>query len=533
MSSKNTENLNLNKNKENSSINNSKTLNQPAKDIYDIPVTKAMSSLLVDLSERKKQFNKIIEDQRTKIKEAERKLFHLSYKMFPLIKSRYNKINLSNKKKLKEPDKEQLQKNRNKLEKSQSQDIINNIIKIEGKNLFQTSLNSKVYKPIRININKITTPKIASFNNQITTNNKSLILELSSSSNRNNKESSRIKYNSYTIPVNKRRIKNYKVRVIKDWESKNGFNTNNFKEKYLIEDKIYQKNLICNQIEIIIDSTNNFKLKNAKILEKLVKNNDINNELLIKLNQLIEETSGLYVEIGHLIINEYESFINEQKKSPKFNPPEMKDGLEVSNERNEFSKNIKVLTDCIKFLTVTYEVYLILNHTSEYILPIKKLIKTRHFLNRARSNINYLNIISKQYIDTVEYEKNVVDLYNSQKKIIENGQKLINKQYFNLEKLNKDEFENFREKNNSEYGAEKFSRLHNLLNGSKRKSSFSKTKKRAPINCKYIDLSDKMFNKLFQYINPDLKDSFEAFSVTQKMNNNKNKFERKVYRFNF
>ena len=301
----------------------------------------------------------------------------------------------------------------------------------------------------------------------------------------------------------------------------------------MIEDKIYQKNLICNQIEIIIDSTNNFKLKNAKILEKLVKNNDINNELLIKLNQLIEETSGLYVEIGHLIINEYESFINEQNKSPKFNPPEMKDGLEVFNERNEFSKNIKVLTDCIKFLTVTYEVYLILNHTSEYILPIKKLIKTRHFLNRARSNINYLNIISKQYIDTVEYEKNVVDLYNSQKKIIENGQKLINKQYFNLEKLNKDEFENFREKNNSEYGAEKFSRLHNLLNGSKRKSSFSKTKKRAPINCKYIDLSDKMFNKLFQYINPDLKDSFEAFSVTQKMNNNKNKFERQVYRFNF
>ena len=117
---------------------------------------------------------------------------------------------------------------------------MNNIIKIEGKNLFQTSLNSKVYKPIRININKITTPKIASFNNQITTNNKSLILELSSSSNRNNKESSRIKYNSNTIPVNKRRIKNYKVRVIKDWESKNGFNTNNLKEKSLVQDKIYQ-----------------------------------------------------------------------------------------------------------------------------------------------------------------------------------------------------------------------------------------------------------------------------------------------------
>ena len=33
-------------------------------------------------------------------------------------------------------------------------------------------------------------------------------------------------------------------------------------------------------------STNFFKLKNANILEKFVKNNDINNELLIQLNKL-------------------------------------------------------------------------------------------------------------------------------------------------------------------------------------------------------------------------------------------------------
>ena len=111
----------------------------------------------------------------------------------------------------------------------------------------------------------------------------------------------------------------------------------------MVEDSVYQKNLICNNIEIIIDSTNFFKLKNANILEKFVKNNDINNELLIKLNKLIEETSGLYIEIGHLIINEYESFINGQNKTRQLNPPEMKDGIEIINERNEFSKNLNVL----------------------------------------------------------------------------------------------------------------------------------------------------------------------------------------------
>ena len=32
-------------------------------------------------------------------------------------------------------------------------------------------------------------------------------------------------------------------------------------------------------------------------------------------------------------------------------------------------------------------------------------------------------------------------------------------------------------------------------------------------------------------MDPEIKDKFEAFSVTQKKNNNK--FERKVYKFNF
>ena len=532
MSLNNTENLNNIDNKESPSLNNSKSLNKSAKDIYDIPVTIAMSSLLGELSEKQKQFKKMIEEQRTKIKEAEKKFYHLSYKMFPSIESRYNKINLTKKKLILEPDNERIHKYGKKFKKSKSEIRINNN-KYLSKNLFQTSLNNRAYKPLRINISKITTPKITSFNNQIITNKKNMILDLSTTSNKNNVETSKINYNYSTNHINKGRIKKYKVDVIKRWEFKNGFNTNNIKDKSLVEDSVYQKNLICNNIEIIIDSTNFFKLKNANILEKFVKNNDINNELLIQLNKLIEETSGLYIEIGHLIINEYESFINGQNKTRQLNPPEMKDGIEIINERNEFSKNLNVLNECIKFLTVTYNVYLTLNHNSEYILPLKKMIRTRHFLNRARSNINYLNIISKQYIETAEYEKNVVDLYNSQKKVIENGQKLRNRQYFNLEKLNKDDFENFREKGNNEYGVDKFSRLRNLLNGSKTKNDYSLTKKRRPINCKYIDFSDKMFNKLFKYINPDLKESFEGFSVTQKKNNDKNKFERKVYKFNF
>ena len=209
----------------------------------------------------------------------------------------------------------------------------------------------------------------------------------------------------------------------------------------------------------------------------------------------------------------------------------MIDGAEVLDEKEEFNNDVKLLNECIKFLTTTYEIYLILNNTCEYIIPTNKMVKLRHFLNRARYNINSVNINSKEYIDTIEYEKNIVNLYNSQKKIIENNEKLINRQYFNLEKSVKDGFENFREKGNYEYGNDKLKRLNNLLNNSKINSTNITTKNKTSKKWKFIDFEDKMFNKLYKYMDPNIKDRFEAFSVTQKKN--KDKFSRKVYKFNF
>ena len=266
-------------------------------------------------------------------------------------------------------------------------------------------------------------------------------------------------------------------------------------------------------------------------MEEKIKNNDINIDFLIKLNKIIEETAALYIEIGHLIINDYESFTNLQNRTRQLNPPEMIDGAEVLDEKEEFNNDVKLLNECIKFLTTTYEIYLILNNTCEYIIPTNKMVKLRHFLNRARYNINSVNINSKEYIDTIEYEKNIVNLYNSKKKIIENNEKLINRQYFNLEKSVKDGFENFREKGNNEYGNDKLKRLNNLLNNSKINSTNITTKNKTSKKWKFIDFEDKMFNKLYKYMDPNIKDRFEAFSVTQKKN--KDKFSRKVYKFNF
>ena len=529
MSSKKLDEINNMKTQDNFPLNSSKSLNKSSKLIYDIPVTIAMSNLLNDLSEKQKKLKKEIEVHRNTILEVERKRYQLSSKMFPLIESRYNKINIPNKLSSTGLNNEQMKDKKKRMKKSNSEVRINFDNKTLKKNLFKTSLNNSYYRPMKNNISSSFTPKVTFLNNQIKTNKKNIILNLSTPIKQINKETAKVNYNASSISYFKNRRKKFKVNVIRRWEFRNGFNTNSSKDKSFVKDKVYQKNLISNQIKIIIDNTNFFRLKNATILEKHIKNNDVNVELLIKLNKIIEETAGLYIEIGHLIISDYESFTNLQNRTRQLNPPEMNEGAEVFDEKIEFTNNIKILNECIKFLTITYEIYLILNNTSEYTLPTKKLIILRHFLNRARYNINCVNINAKKYIDTIEYEKNIVNLYNSQKKVIENDEKLINRQYFNLDKSIKGGFENFREKGNNEYGTDKIRRLNKLLNGVKVKNNDGEDHKKLPKKWKFIDFGDKMFNKLFQYMEPDIKDRFEI----QKNHKEKNKLSRKVYKFNF
>ena len=532
MSSFKLENKNINdkKMKKSISFEYSKSFKKPLSRIVGVPFTTAMSNFFVELTERQKFLQNEIENQRNTIKNAEKKIYFLASKMFPNVQSRYRKIKLPNKasnSKLNDDIKKKIKQ----FEKTRSEMIMKFDDKMYKNNIFQTAINNKKM-PIRINFSTFSSPKKStSLNNSALINRyKNNIHSITQPKNQKFLSLSTINQAPPSLLRPKHRRKNFKVEVIKAWEAKNGFDYDTSKNKYLIEDKIYQKNLISNQIEIIIDNTNNFKLENMVFLEKHIKKDELNLEFLIKLNKLIEETSGLFIEIGHLIISDYEKFSNLQKETHQLNPPEMKEGSYVYNEIIEFSKNTKILNESVKFLTTTYEVYLILNNTSDYSLSTNDFLKIKHFLNRARFNISELNIYSKKCLESINYENNIVNLYNSQKKIIQNNEKLINKQYSNLDKTTKDEFENFREKIHQEYGRDKARKLNNLLSDTRIKHSNS-SKKILNKKCKFIDFDDKMFNKLFEYMEPEIKDKFEAFSVTQKKI--KNKFERKVYKFNF
>ena len=79
-------------------------------------------------------------------------------------------------------------------------------------------------------------------------------------------------------------------------------------------------------------------------------------------------------------------------------------------------------------------------------------------------------------------------------------------------------------------GHDKMRRLNNLLNTTNNNNNNEYFHHKRSTG-KHIDLSDKMFNKIVEYMEPQIKERFEAFSVTQKKISNKN--ERKVYKFDF
>ena len=552
-------------------------------------ISKVMSNFLDNITKKKQNMQKELDTynrtilnlqkKRSKIMSKNNFMFSLSTLKFPMISSRYKDYFSNNKDINSSTIKNKSNSFKNmeikQLKKSKSEYNLKEINKTKRSNFFKTTLerNSKKVKfSFDLNVNNQSKHNDSIINNNLIDSNNNIIKQFNNKEDINEKvdnENQKDKMNTNIIyrlnkisnqnkdnandeeniiekTINQNSIinannnnknynfnaykpylrrKKFKIEELTRWEFSNE-SENQFNAKAFIEDKEYQKNLVSNQIDIIIDNTNFFKLNHINILAQYIKNDDLNQKHLIKLNILIEETSALYIEISHLIIKDFESFLFVKYKLPPCSPPEMIDGAEVKDEKYEFGTDIKLLNECTKFLTSSYEIFIVLNKQSNYIIPMKKFVKIRDFLNRARYNISNLVSISKKYLEELRYEKGIINQFNEQQELIDKNLKLKNKQYSNCGKSG-DIFQNRKEKtkNYQSVGFDKMRRLNNLLNPS---GGLFNQKRYVG---KHIDVDDKMFNKIVEYMEPKVKERFEAFSVTQKKFVNKNK--RKVYKFDF
>ena len=563
----------------NNSISNYSSINS-----FGNTISTSMSTFLDNLIKKKQTMQKEFDDynntilnlrkKRSKIMTNNHYLLSLSSTKFPLIKSRYKDIFDSQKQTKKETfnssmvttKKSSLKNNEIKKSKSEYQinfnkskdffrtsvegknklvhfddnlnksnnnnfnnekEIINSKVDLDEKKIIEEDKN-KMDKNIMYRLKKISNKNLKDLPFHEEENLKEKEMNIEDNQQLQNDTNNKCNYVKISKHNNYLRRKKFKIDVIKGWEFKNGVNIIHFNEKAFIEDKEYQRNLISNQIDIIIDNTNFFKLNHINILSNYIKTDDLNQTHLISLNKLIEETSALYIEISHLIVKDFESFLYIKHKLSPCSPSEMIEGAKVTDEKVEFDVDIKLLNECTKFLSSSYEIYLVLSRQSKYIFPMKKFIKIRHFLNRARFNISNLVSISKKYIIELRYEKGIINQFNEQKELIEKNIKLKNKQYSNINR-SLDELEDLKEKNQNvqSIGTDKIRRLNNLINP----LIVNKNNNGKRYIGKHIDVDDKMFNKIVEYMEPDIKEKFEAFSVTQKKNSYKNK--RKVYKFDF
>ena len=98
------------------------------------------------------------------------------------------------------------------------------------------------------------------------------------------------------------RIKTFKIKNIDNWFRKNGFLEPNVK---LGLDPDFQKSLISDEIKVILDSIQYFKLSCLNTKNSYILFNNFAYRKQVEFNKVIEETCGLLTEICTLILDDF------------------------------------------------------------------------------------------------------------------------------------------------------------------------------------------------------------------------------------
>ncbi len=315
------------------------------------------------------------------------------------------------------------------------------------------------------------------------------------------------------------RIKNVKISYEKDWEFKKGFfpikNTNN------LNDQDLQKDIILNEIEIIIENMERFYNKFFFELKDEIINGNVNILQVKKLNMLIENTYSLFIKISNLIIQDYNQYLNKRKFNTIKNPYELIEESIVNDEKKEFIKNINILKQCYNFLICCKEHYRIfILQIEDFKLSYNKMKKIKQFLFRARYGVSGILFTTEKIIYESRFEDYLYTKYciNANEISADNINKYKNNFYHKFNKM-------FFEKNkiNDNYYLERGHRINKLLlkNSKQTKEQIKLENIKREINKKnekHINYNSPMFNDMLPYMRPDKKKQI----LTQKLLQNYN-----------
>lgn len=292
------------------------------------------------------------------------------------------------------------------------------------------------------------------------------------------------------------RTRLFKITFIPKYNQKKNL-SNVIIPKNIIQNLDYQSGAISDEIKVLLDSIDilRFSLFNSPCLNDVFKS--ISNIYKQEINLLLEETSGLMMEISQIILSDYSKFLD---KIISVLPPsnDRFKVIQVKNEETILNINIRLFSDISLYMKGCYEVYLVLlKQEDDICLNYIKFMELMQFLTRARLNVTNLIFRGKTYINNYNDDKLLVDKY-------------LDEREFNLKMINtinaiesQDNLISLPKSNSLKGRNFKFEQKLNLESNEKVKKGkflsvkYSKVLKKKP-NREYNDLSEKIRNQ-FNY----------------------------------
>ena len=304
------------------------------------------------------------------------------------------------------------------------------------------------------------------------------------------------------------RIRTYQPHINLNWKEKlnlKGFKNNNLYNNKLYESIEYQYKIINDNINLLFDNINYYKLKIIPHLNYINMFKSLSKKNQINYNKSLEECIGIFYLIPQLLLLEFYKFIEKFNNIHLPNKNKFKEKF-IFNELECLFYNNKLLKETSDFFRNCFEVYsTLIKNVDKMELSLKNFCNLITLLEKGRFNISNIITISENGIERYENDLKVIN------KVFKKD-----KDYLNIiTKINND--------SNNDKHSESFSdKLNNQFLFKKNKEKQRIFRIKNALKNKYDDDDNELNINNIKKVN---------FTNNNKNNENKNDIENNKYKF--
>ena len=231
-------------------------------------------------------------------------------------------------------------------------------------------------------------------------------------------------FSSMIINQGPSRLKTFLIIDKPNWHEKRQLEYIKYSKESMRSQEVQQK-AIKDQILLLSDNVQIFKVRYLSNKEILTLFNSLDRKVKIKLNKLLEETIGLMITTAYLLLMDFGDNIDKFITNPMWKVSK-EDNKIITDEAVEFCVNAKIFNDASNFLKSCNQVYAIISSKeSEFVFSIKDFAKIIQYIERSRLNVSELLFSIQNLFKNYKKDKEIVQEYQREMERIKryNGRK--------------------------------------------------------------------------------------------------------------